>query len=94
MTYRDDKAEPMFSAGNLLKFRPSFDHGRRYGAFRSVTPSEEETILILSYTGLAMSMESLGKGPYYTVLIVDVVKQWSAAYVESRYRLLEAFDEI
>lgn len=93
MTYRDDKAEPMFSTGNLLKFRPS-SCGQPLAAFRSLTPSEEETILILSYTGLTMPMESLGNRPYYTVLIVDVVKQWSAAYVESRYRLLEAFDEI
>ena len=91
MTYRDDKAEPMFSAGNLLKYRPI---RARDAAFRSVTPSEEETILVLGYTGLTMPMESLGNRPYYTVLIVDVVKQWSAAYVESRYRLLEAFDEI
>jgi hypothetical protein len=80
----------MFSAGNLLKYRPI---RARDAAFRSVTPSEEETILVLGYTGLTMPWEP-GNRPYYTVLIVDVVKQWSAAYVESRYRLLEAFDEI
>jgi hypothetical protein len=90
MTYRDDKAEPMFSTGNLLKYRGnSFEDA----AFRSVR-CEQETILILGYIGLTISMESLGNRPYYTVLVVDEVKQWSAAYVESRYRLLEAFDEI